>query len=251
MARCRLISRTLGSSRKFAALRQQAGRLGEFAQALYPLLVANSDDHGRMAGDAFTVKLVVFPSSPRSEQDFHTALIALDAVRLISWYDVDGLQVIQVMDFDAHQPGLSKRTASKFPGIPVNFTETPSDLIRTRTGIGTEGNRTALVAQRVDDGFEHFWRVYPKKKSKADAEKAWRKLAPSPELLQRILASIAAQLGSTDWLKDGGQYIPFPASWLNARRWEDGPDSSLPPPMSKRTLALAQGDAAFLGRGQS
>jgi DNA replication protein DnaC len=26
---------------------------------------------------------------------------------------------------------------------------------------------------------------------------------------------------STEWLKDGGQFIPHPATWLNGRRWED------------------------------
>ncbi len=27
--------------------------------------------------------------------------------------------------------------------------------------------------------------------------------------------------GSKDWLKDNGQYIPYPSTWLNQRRWED------------------------------
>jgi hypothetical protein len=70
-------------------------------------------------------------------------------------------------------------------------------------------------------GFEAFWSGYPKKKSRSDAEKAWRKLAPSPELTQRIMDAIAAQRNSLDWLKEAGKYIPYPASWLNAKRWED------------------------------
>ena len=41
------------------------------------------------------------------------------------------------------------------------------------------------------------------------------------DLCQRIHASIAAQLGSEDWRKEGGKYIPYPASWLNGQRWED------------------------------
>ncbi len=24
-----------------------------------------------------------------------------------------------------------------------------------------------------------------------------------------------------DWIKDKGQFIPFPASWLNSKGWED------------------------------
>jgi uncharacterized protein YdaU (DUF1376 family) len=73
---------------------------------------------------------------------------------------------------------------------------------------------------------ESFWQPYPKKKSRADAEKAWRKLAPSPELCQRIYAAVVAQSGTADWNKDDGQYVPYPATWLNKRRWEDDVCSS-------------------------
>ena len=26
---------------------------------------------------------------------------------------------------------------------------------------------------------------------------------------------------SSDWTKDNGQYIPYPATWLRAKGWED------------------------------
>ena len=26
---------------------------------------------------------------------------------------------------------------------------------------------------------------------------------------------------TSDWKKEKGQYIPYPASWLNQKRWED------------------------------
>jgi hypothetical protein len=247
MARGRLISRTLGSSRKFAALLRVSGKLGEFAQTLYPMLVAHSDDFGRLAGDAFTVKHAVFPTSPRREEEFNAALDAMHAVRLVHRYvTADGLQVLQIMDFESHQPGLHKRTGSKFPEAPVNFPEIPSEFKRTES-IGTEFNPTALTRRGGDplpDGFDAFWKAYPRKKSRADAEKAWRKLAPSPELIQRILDAVAAQRGTADWLKESGRYVPYPASWLNAKRWEDGADEV--PQMGPRTLSLIQSDAEFL-----
>jgi hypothetical protein len=146
MARGRLVSRTLGSSRKFAALQQTAGRLAEFAQTLYPLLVANSDDYGRMAGDAFTVKHAVFPTSKRKEAEFRDALVAMHNACLIALYEAEGQLIIQIQQFDEHQPGLSKRTKSRFPELPVNFTGAPGistaiELNRTEFK-GTEPNRT-------------------------------------------------------------------------------------------------------------
>ena len=56
MARGRMISKTLGSSVRFTELQDHAGKLGEFSAALFCLLVANSDDFGRLEGDAKSVK---------------------------------------------------------------------------------------------------------------------------------------------------------------------------------------------------
>jgi hypothetical protein len=69
--------------------------------------------------------------------------------------------------------------------------------------------------------FERFWEAYPKKRSKGQAEKAWKKLAMSEGLFERIMAAIQKARASPDWQKDHGQYIPYPATWLNAKGWED------------------------------
>jgi hypothetical protein len=244
MARGRLISRTLGSSRKFAALQQHAGKLGEFAQSLYPLLVANSDDYGRLAGDAFTVKHAVFPTSARREEEFDKALDAMHLARIVRRFDAEGEQVLQIEDFDAHQPGLHKRTGSKFPEPSGNFPEIPSQSNRTES-IGIERNSTALTRSVTPDGFEDFWSLYPKKKSRADAEKAWRKVAPSPELFQRIMAAVMAQRGSSDWIRESGRFVPYAATWLNAHRWEDSAEEAAPH-VSRQTHALTQASQEFL-----
>jgi hypothetical protein len=72
-----------------------------------------------------------------------------------------------------------------------------------------------------DEGFARFWESYPKRKAKAAAQRAWSKLAPSPELLRTILAAVERQKASADWQREEGRFIPHPASWLNQRRWED------------------------------
>ena len=71
------------------------------------------------------------------------------------------------------------------------------------------------------DGFALFWQEYPRKAAKAAALKAWQKLNPSPELVERILDHVRDHKRSPDWLKDGGQFVPHPATFLNGRRWED------------------------------
>ncbi len=67
--------------------------------------------------------------------------------------------------------------------------------------------------------FEQFWSAYPKKVGKGDAFKAWQKNGHPP--IQEIIVILALACQCGDWLKEGGQYIPNPATWLNGKRWDD------------------------------
>lgn len=224
MARGRLISKSLGSSRKFHALLGAGGKLGEFCQVLFPLVVTNTDDFGRMPGDAFTIKNLVLPTSRRPEVDFEHALQAMDGVGLLVRYVVGDGIYLQINKFDEHQPNLQKRTKSKFPEIP----ESPGTAQKVLSNL-TELKRTESKgrepnpepARRADVLFDAFWTAYPKKKSKDDARKAWDKRRPDDALVTAMLAAIAIQVQSPEWRKDGGQFIPYPATWLNGARWTD------------------------------
>lgn len=70
------------------------------------------------------------------------------------------------------------------------------------------------------EGFMEFWKEYPKKVGRGAAIKAWEKLNPP---LDKCLATIKWQMHTEQWTKDGGQYIPLPATWLNQSRWQDVP----------------------------
>lgn len=143
MARGRMISKSLSTSRRFVALHDRAGAGAEFAQVLYVLLTAHADDFGRMAGDAQSVKLLAVPGSPRNFREVQEALDHLNAVGLIECYAAeDGDKFIAINKFDEHQSGLHKRTASKFPEPPGNsrkLPEIPAQLNGIE-GKGTEGN---------------------------------------------------------------------------------------------------------------
>lgn len=92
----------------------------------------------------------------------------------------------------------------------------------------TEGNRTEIPADSKPDGFSEFWLEYPqrKRKSKGDAEKAWKVLKPAGELKDKIMAQLAIVKESRDWQKQGGEFIPYPATWLRNKGWEDETEES-------------------------
>lgn len=69
--------------------------------------------------------------------------------------------------------------------------------------------------------FDKFWQAYPKKVSKKQAQKSWKKINPSLELFEKILKALEMVKQTEQWEKDNGKFIPYPATWLNQERWTD------------------------------
>lgn len=97
----------------------------------------------------------------------------------------------------------------------------------------TEGERETetkktVSKEVVDSDFEQFWKAYPKKVGKDLAKTSFAKRKVSSSLLQQMIAAIEKQKTTDQWKKDGGQFIPMPATWLNQGRWQDELPSSTP-----------------------
>ena len=89
------------------------------------------------------------------------------------------------------------------------------------TGVTHDTLTTIEPSLTTNAHFAQFWSAYPKKKSRGDAEKAFKALKVDSVLLKNMIFALAAAKQSKDWLKDNGQWIPYPASWLRNRGWED------------------------------
>lgn len=74
--------------------------------------------------------------------------------------------------------------------------------------------------------FEKFWADYPRKTGKGLAFKAWQQYDDPSVLMDRCLSALRWQCKSADWLKDNGQFIPLPATYLNQSRFDDEPKKS-------------------------
>jgi len=97
----------------------------------------------------------------------------------------------------------------------------------------------ASVPEPEKTGLDLFWSLYPRKIGKGAAELAWKKLKPDVALQARIIQAVKAQCKSEQWRRDGGQFIPHPATWLNGKRWEDEVEVKIAqdkPPVFYRTL---------------
>lgn len=69
--------------------------------------------------------------------------------------------------------------------------------------------------------FESWWKAYPRKVAKGDARKAWMQTRTIRPQLPQLLAAVDAARRCDQWRRDGGQYVPYPATWLRGERWAD------------------------------
>ena len=126
----------------------------------------------------------------------------------------------------------------------------PQDIERAPTGVSalpTAKVKDMVVDSRNDmawipERFAAFWSQYPKKVAKYDALKAFTKLIKTQPDIEKFMATLMASLEwwkkQQTWTKDGGKYIPHPATWLNRGNWEDSKENSV--------VSGTTGDAKYL-----
>lgn len=76
--------------------------------------------------------------------------------------------------------------------------------------------------------FQEFYKAYPRHVAPARAEKAWKNAVQAgadPAVLIDAARMFAMERKFSD-----KKLIPYPATWLNDRRWEDEPDPEYIPP---------------------
>ncbi len=224
MANRRMISKSISISRK-------VNSISDFGALLFTWMIPHADDYGVLDGDEGTIKALVVPRRKQTESAVGQALAEMQKVGLIWRYFYKNKPYIQFINFEEHQEGLHKRTSPKLPlyldcrDDIDNFTEIPGNSPLIEQNL-IEPNRREQNSPKgnevVYDYFSDFWEVYPKKVAKADAVKAFAKLKINNELMKMVMAGLKRAIKSDAWQKDDGKFVPYPATWINGRRWEDG-----------------------------
>jgi uncharacterized protein YdaU (DUF1376 family) len=123
---------------------------------------------------------------------------------------------------NAGKASARAKALQKQQNVNDRSTTVDDPLQRNANHIDTYTDKnTKSTTPAADDLFPQFWKLYPNKKGKAAAEKAWKKLKVTDELFALITKGLGKQCVSPAWTKDDGQFIPHPATWLNGKRWED------------------------------
>jgi hypothetical protein len=194
---------------------------------LFPGLWVLADRAGRLEDRPKQIKMEIYPAD---NFDVDLLLNQLQGAGLIERYEIDGRKLIQIKNFSKHQNPHRDEKASTIPAPCehcVSMMQEPDCYEANRADSlipdsSTTGQKPLAQPSACASLFSRFWQAYPKKRSKGDAEKAWKAIKPDEHLLAIMLAAVQRAKTREDWIKDGGEFIPYPASWLRAKGWEDG-----------------------------
>lgn len=89
----------------------------------------------------------------------------------------------------------------------------------------------------LEQSFQEFWGLYPRKKGRKDAFDAWRQVAKTEALARTIIERLKSLLPDFDYSNNLTR-IKYPQGWLNGERWTDEPSAT--PQFNQRTEATAK-----------
>lgn len=147
-----------------------------------------------------------------------------DRYRLVSapWFEDD-----EAADFDEGLPadfaGKEGVTGKKRQGLPAKNDKSLL-FININNNNKYMRKNSANNVQDVDAAFEEWYSIYPRKRQRANAAKAFHKAwAKVNGDLDVLLNAVRAMLPEWQAMKatGHGDKIPYPATWLNREGWAD------------------------------
>jgi len=205
-----------------------------------------ADDWGIGVASPKQLIAFAFPNDDDvSAKDFPTLAKEVSECFDVEFYEVAGRPYYCIPSWDLHQrterkakrtnPGPEQAENRLFTGISDLATEIPTvakevpawEKEKEREKEREQGKEImsadADVIEPYSQEFETFWKIYPRHIGKRAAWMKWNSLLKSRTVSAREIIAGASRFASDPNLPIDGAFIPHPATWLNAGRWEDEP----------------------------
>lgn len=210
-----MLQNRISKSNKIASLSSDTVRL------LYTWLLSHLDINGNFYADPVMVNNLVFTRLGHSVKTISSALDELANIGLVIRYQINGETYLNYPDFFEKQPKLLPYREG-VSDIPILTQESlmSNSCVTSHNIIESNIIQSNITKHKFSEpGFDEFWKAYPRKVNKKEAQSVWSKaVIPSLDI---ILTAVEKQKQSDQWLKDDGKFIPYPSSWLNKERWND------------------------------
>lgn len=186
------------------------------ARLLFIGLWCLADREGKLEDRPLRIKAEIFPYDGA---DVAKWLDDLCREGFITRYEAASVKCIQIVNFLKHQTPYHKEQSSVLPN-PNQLGSRP-EQDRVITALTPDSPFLTPDSSKIGqqaDRFPEFWRGYPKKVKKQDAQKVWksRRLdSKADEIIQDVKDRLAED---GRWLNG---FVPDPPTYLRGSRWED------------------------------
>ena len=206
------------------------------ARLLFIAMWCWADDYGIGELNLLGLRAFAFPEDdPYLSNDIQSLCKEVQSAYNVKFYKVGRRSYFQILTWDEHQK-TQRRAKDKNPHyddenaqVDTRFHDMQGSSLRTLGDSSKERERerererekegTATRSESVPDSFDDFWEVYPLKRDKRSARKAYAKAVKEvgPEVLIE---------GARRYRDDPGRKPDFtkhPTTWLNKGSWENEP----------------------------
>lgn len=163
-----------------------------------------------------------------SEQKVRTCLEHLHKLNMITSNSTNKYTIYTIVNYSKYQDTPEAINQQDNQQVTNNQPTSNQQVttIQEHKHISTKEDKyiPPINGSEYSKAFLMFWDMYPNKKNKGSAYKAFKRI--KQDEYTAIKEGLELAKKSQQWLTDNGKYIPHPSSWLNARGWEDEQQSS-------------------------
>lgn len=189
---------------------------------IFLLLTVNHSDnewHGMTIkrGQTVTSYTEIAHKMGLSVQQVRTSVKRLISTGELTHQTTNRYSLITIRNYEVYQSVVNTPINNQ----ATNNQQSSNNQSTTNNNEKNKKNDKNYIYAQSDTAFDAFWNAYPKKKDKRRARDVFNRLNITDDLLKVLITAIDNQKQSAEWQKNNGQFIPYPATWLNGHRWED------------------------------
>jgi hypothetical protein len=143
--------------------------------------------------------------------------------------DIHESAIYRIMQFLTKAGNITIKSNNKFSIISINnwhtYQQDEIEIEQQANNKRTTSEHKQEVKKEKNntysEEFLNFYEEYPRRVDKSGAWKAWEKCNGNRPEIDLLLEILSRHKKTDQWTRDDGKYIPYPATWINKRRWED------------------------------